>query len=832
MPLFAIQQTPTISDSSSVDSVDSTITKVKPKPAYKSPLEEIVYTDADSIITYSMDLKTMFLIGNAVIEYGDIKLEAAYIEYDQQGNEVFAKGLPDSTGKLIGKPVFTEGSQKFDAETIRYNFKTKKGYIENIQTKMNNDGFIAGVKVKKDSSDIMYIKQGDFCPCTDKDAYTNIRVRKIKIIPDDKIVTGPGYLRIGVIPTPLAFPFGFFPNKKGEAAGVIIPTYGESDQLGFFLQNGGYYLPINDHWDTQLTGDIYTNGSYTLRDFTRYKKRYRYTGNFNLTRSVVKIGEPELSTFTENNSFFVKWTHSQDAKAKPNSRFTANVNAGSTNSFTNNINSSTNDFLKNTFKSNVIYSRSFPSKPFNVSISANHNQNNRTKSFDITLPQLTFNMSRVYLPLGFLRKEEAGSQKWYEKIGITYSANFQNRLSTTSDDLRLNNMNNLEKQFRNGVSHQTAASTSLKAWHFTVNPRVSYNEKWYFKTLDKSFDNETQTVKEDTINGFARTGDFNFSTSLTTNVFGMYNFKGEKLKAIRHLISPSVSFGFTPETQRSKYGFVGQDGAYGSYNPYSIGAYTAGDVRESGNINLRLSNTLEAKVASNQDSTSSFKKIPLIEAFNIGSSYNMFADSMKWSSINLDARTRLFKIIDLTSSATLNPYAHDSLGNFYDKAQYDINNKLGTITSGRLAVSLRLKSKKQGSLGRKRMDNGKKEPIFDDFSVPWNFSMGYNVNYRKQFVEDEDDMNVTQALSFNGDFSLFKTMRFGFNSGYDFEEKELTYTTLNLYWDMNCWEGTFSYIPFGTRKSYSIQLNIKSAIMSDLKLKRQQNLDPDSDLLF
>lgn len=830
--LFAIQQIPISSDSSNTQTSDTTQTKAEPKEQYKSPLESKVVSDADSLITYSMDGKTMYLLGNAVVTYGDIKLEAAFIEYDLNKNEVYAKGLPDSSGTIKGKPVFTESGQKFDAETIRYNFKTKKGYIERIQTKMDSDGYITGAKVKKDSTDIMYIKSGDFCPCEDKDAYTNIRVNKIKIIPDDKIITGPGYLRIGKIPTPLAFPFGFFPNKKGEAAGIIIPTFGESAQLGFFLQNGGYYYPINDNWDTQLTGDIYTNGSYTLRDFTRYKKRYRYNGNFNLTRTVVQNGEPELPSFTENKSFFVKWKHNQDAKARPNSRFSADVNAGSTNSFTNNINSSTNDFLSNTFKSNVIYSRSFPNKPFNASISANHNQNNRTEAFDVTLPQLTFNMSRVYLPLSWLRQEAVGSKKWYEKIGITYSGNFQNRLSTTSDELRLNNFNNLEKNFRNGVSHRANANTSIKAWRFTINPGVSYNEKWYFKTLHKEYDNETQAVIEDTISGFARTGDFNFNTSITTNIYGMYSFNGNWLKAIRHTISPSATLSFSPDAKRNEYGFIGQEGAYGSYNPYSLGAYGASDIREAGNLNLRLSNRLEAKVASPKDTTNAFKKIPLLEIFDLSSSYNLYADSMQWSAIGMNARTRLFKNIDLTGSGTLNPYAHDSLGNFYDKAQYDVNGKIGTLTAGRLAVSMRLKSKKQGSLGRKRLDNGKKEPIFEDFSIPWNLSINYNINYRKQFIEVEDPMNVTQALSFNGDFSLFKTMRFGFNSGYNFDDKKLTYTTLNLYWDLNCWEATVRYIPFGTRKSYSIQLNIKSAILSDLKLKRQRNLDPDSDLLF
>ena len=386
------------------------------------------------------------------------------------------------------------------------------------------------------------------------------------------------------------------------------------------------------------------------------------------------------------------------------------------------------------------------------------------------------------MPLSWLRKEAAGKQKWYEKIGVTYSANFQNRLNTTGDKLSLNKLDSLTGEFRNGVNHVAAATTSLKAWHFTINPRVSYNERWFFKTLSQRFDEANQEVVQDTINGFRRTGDISYSTGLTTNIFGMYTFKSKKLKAIRHTISPTASFTYRPEVNRTEFGFIGEGGTFASYNPFILGAYTASDVNESGSINLRLTNRLEAKVATNNDSTANYKKIPLLEIFDFSSNYNITADSMKWSPIGINARTRLFKNINLTGSGTLNPYAVDNEGNFRDEAQYSVNQKIGTLTNARLAVSMQFKSKTASKLGRERGPDGKKKPIIDDFyPIPWRFSVNYNINYRKQFIEVEDPQNLTQALSFNGEFTLFKTMRFGFNSGYDFETEKLTYTTLNLY---------------------------------------------------
>ncbi len=781
----------------------------------------------DSTIT-DVQNKLIHLYGQAKVIYGEVELEADYIRFDLSTNEVFATGMPDSLGEIQGKPKFTEGGKTYNAHEITYNFESSKGKIKQVITQ-EGDGYIHGNRVKKVNDTVFYIAHGKYTTCELEHPHFFIGANKLKIITGQKIVTGPAYLVLQDVYTPLVIPFGFFPTEDERASGVLFPSYGYSTGRGYFLRNGGYYLAINDHLDLALRGDIYSRGSWALNAQSNYKVRYKYNGSLNLGRSIQKDGDPEFPNYAESKDFFVRWQHRQDPKARPNSNFSANVNLGSSTYLQNNS-LNPNDVLTNTLQSNVSYNYAIPNSPFNVSLNLKHSQNTKTRDINLSLPELAFTMSRQF---PFKRKVQVGQQKWYEKIGVSYSMNAQNRISS-KDTLLFDETIPLERKLddlKNGVKHNLPISTNLKVLnHFNLTPSANYTELWYFKSIRKEWNPNSALVEQDTVRGFESARYFNLSAGLSTRLYGMVGFKKGKIKALRHVLTPNVSFTYRPDFSKQNWGYYQnyQTDSLGNTSQYSIfegGIYGGPPSGESGSINFSLNNNLEMKVRTQNDSTGlGEKKIKLLESFTVSSGYNLAADDFNWSNIGFNGRSRLSKQVDFKFTGTLDPYQLDSNGSRINQLYFDQTQRIGRLTNASFSLTFNFrqggdqkKSSEKGSEAELDMINNNPE-AYVDFNVPWSLRAFYTVRYSKPGLES----NITQSLTFSGDLKLTPKWKIGFNSGYDFVNGDLTYTSIDIFRDLHCWEMSFNWIPFGFRQSYMLTIRVKAPVLQDLKLNRRQ----------
>lgn len=769
------------------------------------PILDKITSFAEDSIDYDLENNKVILYHNAKINYENIELQAAYIEIDSKKNTVFAKSLKDSLGINYGFPLFTENNNSFTSKEITYNFKTKKGIIKEVVTQ-EGESYIHGKKVKKNESDILYTYNGKYTTCDLEHPHFAIKAKKIKTIPNKKIITGPAVLEFGGVPTPIALPFGFFPNQKKQSSGIIFPIYGESRTLGFFLRNGGYYFAINDKLDLSLKGDIYSKGSWSLKANSNYKKRYKFNGNVSLSYSSIKSGSDIIQTQTDKRDFLIKWKHNQDPKASKNSRFSADVNAGSS-SFHQNNSYNDNDYLSNTFQSNASYSKRFSNS--NLSLNLRHSQNTLNNSVTLSLPEINYSVNRVY-PFKFLNKSE--QKKWFDKISFNYNLNAKNQISSIDSLLfSKNTLSNL----KNGVVHRLPLSTSFKTFKYiTVSPGFNYEERWYFNKLERSFyQNELTT---DTIRGFNRVYSYNARVNVNTKIYGLFNFKKGKIKAIRHVISPNLSFNYNPDFSNSKYGYYQEIedtlGNKTTYSAFQNGIYGNASNSEQGNISLSVSNILEMKVKTKNDTINSTKKVKLLESLNIQSSYNIFADSLNLSIININGRTTLFKNINLRFNSSYDPYTLDKNNNRVNKLYINENNFPARFINS------------SGSIGF-NFSGGKKDEPYDgwqeyiDFNIPWKLSVDYTLNYNKFNAQNA----LNQSLNFSGDFNLTPKWKIGFNSGYDFINKDLTYTSLDVYRDLHCWEMRFKWIPFGNHQSYNFTIRVKASVLQDLKWEKKKD---------
>lgn len=800
-----------------VENVQDSIVKSVPKS--KQVLDAPVVYSAKDSMRINVKEKKLYLFGDAEVNYKEINLKSAYVEIDFGQNTLFAKGLKDSLGKEIGRPEFKEGAQVIKSKTILYNFETKKGLITDVITQ-EADGYIHGDSVKKMEDDVMFIKHGKYTTCEDEHPHFYFNISKLKVIPDDKIVSGPANLVVEDVPTPLAIPFGYFPNKKGRKNGIIVPQYGESQALGFFLKEGGYYVGLSEHMDLALTGDIYTRGSWATRAHTNYTKRYKYAGSFDARYSQIQISEKDFPDFRLNKDFFIKWTHRQDPKARPNSSFSADVNAG-TSSFNQLNSAASTDFLQNAFQSSINYNKSWPGKPYSLNISARHAQNTQDSSVVISLPEAAFVVQRIF-PLK--RKTVIGSERWYEKIGVSLTSSIKNEIATK--EYLLFTPASL-KNFRNGVQHTIPISTSFQTMkYFTITPSINITERWYFKTIEQSYNNELQRVISDTIIRFARAGEYNINTNFTTKIYGMYQYRKGPVEAVRHVITPTFGLTYRPDFDTRRFGYFGDStGTLTSYSPYQLGIFGVPSPGQQGLITMRFINNVEMKTRAKTDTTSG-KKIKLMENLDFGSAYNILADSLNWQNIIINGRTQLFEKVSLLFGGGIDPYALDSAGRKINRFMWDTHKQIGRLTAANMAISFSLNSKRKSSVtSSKKATDEELEMIqrdrenFADFNIPWNLSVNYNINYSKPGLVEQ----LTQSVTFNGDVNLTPRWKVGFDSGYDFVKKEMTYTRINIFRDLHCWEMKFNWVPFGVNKSYLLEINVKSAVLQDMKLSRRRS---------
>lgn len=788
-----------------------------------SELKSKVKYGATDSIRYDLEAGKVYMYGKAHIVYEDINLDAAYIELNFSDHNLMATGLPDSTGVISGLPVFKQGNDVFNSEAIKYNFDTKRGRISEISTK-DGDSYIHGSTVKKEADNTTFIRNGYYTTCELPHPHYFIASKKIKVIPNNKVVTGPAELVISDVPTPFAIPFGFFPNKKGRSSGILFPAYGESAQLGFFLTNGGYYFGLNDHFDLALTGDSYSRGSWRANANSNYSNRYHYSGNFSMNYSLTKTSQKELPDYAVEKGFFVRWNHMQDPKARPNSTFSANVNAGSSTFYRNNL-SSSNNYLTNTFTSSVAFSKSWPGKPYSFSAGLSHSQNTTTRDISVSFPSANFGVSRQ---TPFKRKTALGAAKWYEKIGVSYTTNLQNSISTKDTLLfRKESLN----QLRYGIQHSIPISTSFSAFkYFTISPSINYSEKWYLKTIAKKYNADTKSVEVDTVTGFKAAREFSFNANMNTRIFGMVQFKKGKIAAIRHVMTPNFGFSWRPDFSDPTYGVYKsvQVDSTGRTNKYSVfeGALFGGPSSgKSSLMTFSLDNNLEMKVRHVSDTADIEKKVKLLESLSAAMNYNFAADSLNLSTISLSGRTTVFERVSLSFSSIFDPYMVNENGIRYNKFEINETGKLAHINNANLSANFSIfngkKSYESNKGSKEEVENiNKNKGDYIDYSVPYNLSVGYSFYYQNSFTSADQ---TTQTLNFNGDLQVTKNWKVNFNSGYDFEQKDLSYTSLGIFRDLHCWEMRLNWVPFGFQQNYFFQINVKSSVLQDLKLTKKND---------
>ncbi|MEI6060944.1 MAG: putative LPS assembly protein LptD [Bacteroidota bacterium] len=825
---------------------------------------KIDYASADSL---SMDLKKKmaWMYGNASIEYQDIRLKAPVIVIDFDKNTIHAYETKDSLGNSLGTPEFKQGSLTFKSKEIAYNFTTRKGLIQNVITK-EGEGYLHGTVIKKMNDSVTNVGRGEYTTCDlDENPHFSLKYTRAKVISGNKIITGPAYISVEGVPLPLALPFGIFPNKKGRSSGLIIPKYGEATNRGFYLEDGGYYFGLSDYFDLKLTGDIFSRGSWALKPQMSYKKRYKYSGTFSLKYAINILGTKGQSDYQRNRDFFVNWSHRQDPKARPNSVFSASVQAGSS-SFNKYNPATVNDYLSNTFSSSVSYDLRLGNWG-NLTTSARHSQNTTTKQVSLSLPDISFGINRIY---PFKKKTPTGKPAWYEKINVTYSMNMRNELNTY-DSLVFKP--DVGKRFTNGIQHTIPVSFgSINILKFiSWSNGLNYNERWYTKTIRKTWVGDTIIsggvahygyVNTDTINGFKTERDYSFNSSLSTTIYGMKQFRKGPIRAIRHVLRPSVGFSYVPDFGRESLGYwkTVQTDSKGSMEKYTIFAPNSSfpgspPSQKSGSLNFGLTNNLEMKVRSLKDTVTGTKKVMLIDNFSITTSYDLARDSLRWSNINLSARTTLFKKIQISYASSYspyglyrepfygytildyysNPYYNSTPGPVINTSQYAMNKKiLRFINAGwNLSVGYDLKPKEKkakkttpGASNTQELDDIQNNPhLYIDWDNPWTLHADYNFRYTSVPVLTTGLVkhDLIQTFRVAGDVNVTEKWKFSMQTGYDFQQKDFAFTQITIYRNLHCWEMRMSWIPYGTQKSWNFQINAKSSLLQDLKLTKKKD---------
>jgi hypothetical protein len=812
-------------DSSNVLKTDIDTLKVDSMQLGSDFKSKVKYDALDSIV-YDLEGEKVYMYGTAHITYEDIDLKADYIELNFSNRNLFACGTKDSSGNPNGYPLFKQNNEEFKSDSLRYNFDTKRGRITEITTQQG-DSYIHGTTVKKESDNTTYIRNGYYTTCEAEHPHYYIASSKIKVIPDNKIVTGPAELVIGDVPTPFAIPFGFFPNKKARTSGILIPAYGQSTQLGVFLTNGGYYFGLSDYFDLALTGDLYSRGSYRLNTYSNYKNRYHYTGSLSVNYSFTKVSQKELPDYRTEKGFFIRWNHMQDSKARPNTSFSASVNAGTSTFYKYNL-SNSNNFLTNTFNSSVAYSKSWTGKPLSLSVGMSHSQNTTTRDINVSLPSATFGVGRIS---PFKKKVQVGSLKWYEKIGVSYTTTIQNSIATK--DTLLFREQSL-KQLRYGIQHTIPISTSFTVLkYFNVSPSISYSEKWYLKSIDKKYNSDTKSVVVDTVSGFKSAREFSFAANLNTRIFGLVQFKRGKIAAIRHVMTPSIGYSWRPDFSDPAYGIyksvqldsTGKTGQYSIFEGALFGGPASG---KSSLLTFNLDNNLEMKTRVKTDSTDILKKLKIFESLAASMNYNFALDSMNLSPIGVSGRTTLLDKITFNFAGVFDPYVVNSAGTRINQFEWKENGKIAHLNNANLSLNFSVVNNKKnyssdkGSKDELQTINKNKEDYID-YSVPFNLYVGYSLYYQNNFTIADQ---TTQTLNFSGDIQVTKAWKVNFNSGYDFIQKDLSYTSLGIYRDLHCWEMRLNWVPFGFQQNYYFQINVKSSVLQDLKLtKRNDRFD-------
>ena len=857
-----------IDDSVRLDSINRTKSN-----GINAPVE---YSADDSLV-YVADSRLAHLYGNSKVKYENMDLESEKVAMSMDSSLVHATGVRDTadhTGKtLVGTPVFKMGNDSYESDTMAFNFKTKKGLISNVYTQQE-EGFLRSQLSKRNDNGEVYLQHGRYTTCDDPHPDFYIAISRAKLRPGKDVVFGPAYLVVADVPLPLAVPYGFFPFTKSYSSGLIMPTYGDESTRGFYLRDGGYYFAISDKWDLKLLGEIYTKGSWGISAASNYRKRYKHSGSFYFSYQDTRTGDKGMPDYTKQTSFKVQWNHRQDSKANPFSSLSASVNFATSSYERNNMNSLYNPqtLTQSTRTSSVSWSTTFSSIGLSLSSTANLNQNMRDSTIAMTLPDLNISLSRFY---PFKRKHAAGNERWYEKISLSYTGQLSNSISTKEDKFM---HSNLVKDWRNGFQHNIPVSGSFTLFNYlNVNPTFSFTDRMYTNKIDRSWDAATQKEVCDTTYGFHNVYNWSASISMSTKMYGFWvpsrKLFGDKIQAIRHVITPTVSFSYAPDFGASRYGYwktyqkTDADGNVSlvEYSPYSQGLYGVPGRGRTGNISFGLSNNLEMKVKSDKDSTG-MKKISLIDELGLRMSYNMADKERPWSDLSMDIRLKWWKNYTFNMAAVFATYAYelDKDGHPYvgthtewgkgrfGRFQGTSQNISFTLTPEKLKKLFghgddeddkdkRKKNRKddegvdtdiesnvdddmiEGQRGAKKSGGGKAETDEDGymkFKMPWSLTFGYGITMRENTQGKFNTKTMrypykfTQTLNVSGNLRISDGWNISFSSGYDFEFHKMSMTTASLQRDLHCFNMSCQVV-LAPYTSYNFTFRCNAATLTD-----------------
>ena len=849
----------------SADSTALQTDSLKGKKEQKDAIDAPVFYECTDSMVWSRN-GNAYLYGAGKVRYDKIELTANVIKMNMDSSVVHATGSIDTAGMSVGLPVFTDSGTPYESDQIRYNFKSKKGYINNVYTQQG-DGFIMGGKAKKDSAGIFYSQDGMYTTCDAEHPHFYVKLTRAKVRPKKDVVSGPLYLVVEDVPLPLALPFGYFPFTSSYSSGIIMPTFGDETERGFYLRDGGYYFAISDKMDLRLTGEIFTKGSWGLGASSTYALRYRFSGSFDFSYLVTKNGEKGLPDYAVGKNFRLQWSHRQDSKFRPNSNFSASVNFATSSYERSNLNSLYNPVLNSQSMrtSSVSYSHSFPGIGLTVSATMNVSQNMQDSTLSLTLPNLNVSLSKKY---PFKRKKRMGEERWYEKISLSYSGQLSNSIRTKEDKVL---KSNIIKDWRNGVKHNIPVSATFQLFDFiNITPSFNYTERWYFQRVNQEWDYAANKVARDTVYGFNRVYNYNLSLSANTTLYGFYQpagfMKNSRVQAVRHVFKPSVSFSYAPDFGAERYGYYETyvytdekgEARTVEYSPYQGSLYGIPSRGKTGSVSFSVSNNVEMKWRTKSDS---IRKISIIDELGASISYNLAAKSRPWSNLSTRLRLKLTKNYTFSFNATWATYAYTfndkgqvvvgdrtewsygRFGRFQGMSQnlsYTFNNK--TLTKiknwfkggddeeeGNVVEDIPEEEKldgkkKSSSLRSANADKAKNADVDEDgympFKFPWNFTVSYGITMSENTAGKINVKTMrypykfTQNMNFSGNIGISDNWRINFTSGYNFEYKKLTTTTVHISRDLHCFEMSCGIV-LSPYTSFNFSFRATSQMLAD-----------------
>lgn len=813
-------------------------------------LDGVVNMKAKDYEKLDQKKKQITLYNEAEIYYTDFELKAGKIVMDYEKNLVYAGRLKDSTGKYIQRPVFTQGSNVVEPDSIVFHTKTKKALVWNSRTKQGELNIKAEIS-KRENDSVYFMKNARLTTSKNiEDPEYYFLVRKVKFVPKKKVVAGLTNMVIADVPTPIGLPFAYFPMTEESTSGFILPTPGQNNRQGYFLQNGGYYFALSDYYDLAVLGDYYTNGSYGLRAESSYAKRYKFSGRFNFRFENNIQSEKGFPDYVKSKQYNIQWSHSQDAKAAANSRFSASVNLGSSQYYRQSINmNNVGSSLNNNLSSSISFSKTFQTVPqVNMSLSATHSQNTNTEQIDMTLPTLQASVDRIY---PFAPKD--GVKKgFFKNINLQYNVRGENRIKT-ADSLFFKPQ--MFRDAKTGFQHTIPINTNFKVFkYFSVSMGAAYNEVWAFNTIQKYFSTiENKVVTEDQ-KGFKTFRTYNFSAGIGTTIYGTFNFgEDKKIQAIRHVMRPNVSYGYTPSFEKyyDTYAIDATGLTTAEYTKFDGGLFGAPGKNYSNSLGFSLSNTFESKMQDKESKKGETKKVMLLNNLNFSTSYNLAADSLAWSPMRVSGGTQLFKQkMNVNFGATLDPYAIDNSGRRIEKFNIDNGGSLFRMTSANMTLNYSFSSTDgEKKTNKQNQQNGgtgddlfgtstdlsdSRQSLFDkdkegekeessnewyNTKLPWDLRLAYSVTYNNSNRQNEISSNSLMA---SGNVELAPRWKVGFSSGYDFKQKGVTFTQLRFERDLESWRMSFNWVPFGTNTYWGFFIGITSSVLSDIKYDKRQ----------